>query len=996
MKNMKNKFLYVIIISVFLQIISVNNSYSQNEDLQKMKDNADKISVNVINNAIVVQENGKATLELSIKFPKNYFDKNTKMTIVPSISFDNGLKKEPTPISFYGESLSENPKIPYIAGGTQSYTGSINYTKDLQNPELILNANLYNDDNSIIFELYSKSIGIKYWNEESKPKPEVEADQQPEDEKKNVNGKHDEAHYLKAIDEAKQNNDFETASLYMDTLATLYESQEQFIKAAEILEQSLELQKDVGNKNLQTTILAKIAGINFKLQNFGIANERLNEAIRIKTEINDTTNLAILYSNKGVISQTQSNYGLAIVSYQKAIEIKETEKDAIGIAKLNYQISTVYYEQDDYGNAIKSYNQIIQIEENTNNAEELNASYNNLGVLYSESNDYSNAKKSLNKANKHFKNTKDTLSEAKTLNNLGNNSFYQGKDKYDEALAYYEQSLAIKQQSPEKNKKSIAISLHNIANVYAKKGNFEKAIEYYIKSNKLVNQTESKEVVYKNNYNLAQLEADKEECSSAMYYYKKYINSRFNLDAESQNPISEKINKYIIQIEKELLIAELDKTKEDLINQKQLTKIAELEKENQAAKAKLYKWVSIAVGLGLLIAIILAILFLREYKLKKKEHEKVTRNFAVIKQQNEEITSQAEQLRQANEEIITINEDLKQQKEELQTTLDNLKKMQSQLVESEKMASLGQLIAGVAHELNTPLGAINSSINNVRESMKYSMEKLPELIKILSEEEYKQFFALLALSNSNKTHYSSREIRKLKRELRNKFEAENCKNAEIIAETLADMKIFENYEQFNQLFKNKNIELLLNVAYHLTVQQQNSQNISIAVSRSSKIITALRNYSHKYDTDEMTETDITQGLETVLTLYNNKFRGNINIYKKYATVPMLKCYPDELNQVWTNIINNAYQAMDGKGNIHINISQEKAHIKVAIKDEGKGMPEEIWKDIFVPFFTTKIAGEGTGLGLDISRKIVEKHKGKITFESKVGVGTTFFVYLPVK
>ena len=312
-----------------------------------------------------------------------------------------------------------------------------------------------------------------------------------------------------------------------------------------------------------------------------------------------------------------------------------------------------------------------------------------------------------------------------------------------------------------------------------------------------------------------------------------------------------------------------------LIIQKQLAEKRELEKKLQANKTKAFMWLSIAIGIGLLLAIILAFLFLREYKLKKREHQEVAKNLAVIRQQNEEITSQSEQLQQANEEILTINEDLKQQKEELQTTLDNLKKAQTQLVQSEKMASLGQLIAGVAHEINTPLGAINSSINNVQESMKFSMEKLPELINLLSKEEYKQFNSLLALSFANETHYSSREVRKLKRNLLQILEADKLQSPEIIADTLSEMKIFENYKQFYELFKSKNIELILNVAYNLTVQQQNSQNISIAVARSSKIITALQNYSHKYNTDEMIETDITKGLETVLTLYQNKFKENI-------------------------------------------------------------------------------------------------------------------------
>ena len=139
-----------------------------------------------------------------------------------------------------------------------------------------------------------------------------------------------------------------------------------------------------------------------------------------------------------------------------------------------------------------------------------------------------------------------------------------------------------------------------------------------------------------------------------------------------------------------------------------------------------------------------------------------------------------------------------------------------------------------------------------------------------------------------------------------------------------------------------------------------------------------------------------EGLETVLTLYNNQIKQSVELIKEYADLPPIRCYPDELNQVWTNILHNALQAMDYKGTLIVTISQQDNNAVVAITDSGQGIPSEIKEQIFTPFFTTKAAGEGSGLGLDIVKKIIDKHDGKIEVDSQVEKGTTFSVWLPLE
>jgi len=156
----------------------------------------------------------------------------------------------------------------------------------------------------------------------------------------------------------------------------------------------------------------------------------------------------------------------------------------------------------------------------------------------------------------------------------------------------------------------------------------------------------------------------------------------------------------------------------------------------------------------------------------------------------------------------------------------------------------------------------------------------------------------------------------------------------------------------------------------------------------------LKSYAHFDSKQEKVQANLHDGIETVLTLYQNQLKHGIEVVKNYGNLPKIVCYPDELNQVWTNLIHNALQAMDYKGMLTIETQQHEANIVLKFTDNGTGIPPEVITKIFQPFFTTKSAGEGSGLGLDIVRKIVEKHEGTIAVESVPGQ-TTFTVSLPI-
>jgi signal transduction histidine kinase len=197
------------------------------------------------------------------------------------------------------------------------------------------------------------------------------------------------------------------------------------------------------------------------------------------------------------------------------------------------------------------------------------------------------------------------------------------------------------------------------------------------------------------------------------------------------------------------------------------------------------------------------------------------------------------------------------------------------------------------------------------------------------------------------------------------------------------------------LFRSENADLILQTAYNLSSQQKNSRNIVTAVERASRVVFALKRYIHRDPSGEMIEANVTDGLEVVLTLYHNQMKHGVELIKEFQPVPAIRCAPDELNQVWTNLIHNALQAMNYEGRLEIAVFRQDNQVVIQITDSGPGIPEETKGRIFDPFFTTKPIGEGSGLGLDIVRKIVEKHQGKVEVESRPG-RTTFGVRLPIE
>jgi signal transduction histidine kinase len=318
----------------------------------------------------------------------------------------------------------------------------------------------------------------------------------------------------------------------------------------------------------------------------------------------------------------------------------------------------------------------------------------------------------------------------------------------------------------------------------------------------------------------------------------------------------------------------------------------------------------------------------------------------------------------------------------------------NQLLQSEKMAGLGQLIASVNHEINTPIGAVKASGQNIADALGVALGQLPRVMRMLNDADSERFLGLINCANQTAPVLSSREERALIREGTRQLEAAGIADAQNAATILVQLNAQSMLATAIPLLRHPQAALILNTANSLASVIQNTHNINRAVGRVTRIITALKSFSRVNHEALATEASLQEGIETVLTIYQGKIRHGVDLVRQFQEIGLLRCFPDELNQVWTNLIHNALQAMQFKGTLTIGIARIGNEAVVSIGDTGAGIEEAIRSKVFDSFFTTKPSGEGSGLGLNIVRRIVKKHGGRIDFQSEVGVGTTFFVYLP--
>jgi signal transduction histidine kinase len=332
----------------------------------------------------------------------------------------------------------------------------------------------------------------------------------------------------------------------------------------------------------------------------------------------------------------------------------------------------------------------------------------------------------------------------------------------------------------------------------------------------------------------------------------------------------------------------------------------------------------------------------------------------------------------------------------LETTLQELRTAQTQLIQAEKMASLGQLVANVAHEINTPIGAVKSSGNSISDLLDKVLANLPRILEVLDAEGRKLFQHLIEQARLATPALSSREERALRKDITHQLDNAGLANAANKARILLELHASAAPLAYAPLLSHPQCDLILDTASQIGAIINSTRNINAAVDRVGKIVTTLKTFSQETDAGAMLNANLAQGLETVLAIYQPQFKQGVELVCEFEPeLPELPCYPEQLMQVWTHLIHNALQAMAYRGKLTLTLARRGGEIVVSVGDSGSGIAPDIRERIFEPFFTTRAQGEGAGLGLDIVKKIVTRHHGRIDIATSVGAGTTFVIYLPL-
>jgi signal transduction histidine kinase len=600
-------------------------------------------------------------------------------------------------------------------------------------------------------------------------------------------------------------------------------------------------------------------------------------AIELSEKLKDSSRLAYSINRKGVALFYLGDYYASLENYFRAINIKENSGKKNDIWREYNNIGLVLRNLSQNDEALKYFNMALTLILETGDKKAEAILWNNIGISYRGLNKFGEAKRSIEKALSINTSVGAEQSIAQDLNNLGN--IYSDLKEFYTAIDYYQKALEI--NGALYNKYEQVQNLNNLADSYISLKQFDKGRLYLIKAEVILHDLRADQLKL-NNLNTFSLYYTKtKKFEQALLYKNKFVNMRDSIVFANRVKQFDQL-KTLANTEKEIQKLEF------------LTKINSL----QAEKIKNQKYIQVASGLVILLILSILYIVLRNLRIKKELNISLHKQSVTLSNLNEELQT-------ANEELQSANEELNSQREELEGTLESLQNAQEQLIRSEKMASLGVLAAGVAHEINNPLNFIQGGIMGL-----------------------------------------------------------------------------ENYFAENLRDHIDNVNPMIN-------------GIQVGISRAAAIVTSLNHYS-RHNSLLSNECNIHSIIDNCLVMLQSETKNRIDIQKEYTATPnSILGNEGKLHQAILNILANACQAIDEKGNIAIVTKNESGNLIIKIADTGSGISEENKTKIMDPFFTTKPMGKGTGLGLSITYNIIQEHNGVIEYQSQLGKGTTVIISLPV-
>lgn len=398
--------------------------------------------------------------------------------------------------------------------------------------------------------------------------------------------------------------------------------------------------------------------------------------------------------------------------------------------------------------------------------------------------------------------------------------------------------------------------------------------------------------------------------------------------------------------------------------------------------------------------------FLRE-QLEKEREELIIEKIDIrttleeYKALQEELIEQHEHLASVHSELRTKNEELHVRGIELRTALEELRATQEELVRNDKLSSLGRVITQIAHEINTPIGAIYAASQNVNNSLPALLASFPTLFKEMPESLRLPFFGVIETAKNRDNATVPADERSLRRDIEALMVEIQVRNPEGVARLLVKAGLYEGFEEYLPLLMDPMCEQLLESAVAIGRLRANIELIASAVGKTQKAVLSLKSYTDDDATPQRGGTvQLPTQLDEVLAQHRHYEKHGVRFDTSYEpTLPSLVCFPEQLQQVWAHLVDNAAKAVvetPGGGVVRVEVAREEGqpNLVVRIGNNGPEIPPRMLYRIFDAFYSTRPDGEGAGLGLFVSKKIIERHKGQI--EVKSGPGQTVFtVYLPL-
>jgi two-component system, NtrC family, sensor kinase len=630
---------------------------------------------------------------------------------------------------------------------------------------------------------------------------------------------------------------------------------------------------------------------------YGKALSFLEEALKISESNGYVSTAGKIYHNRGVVYSNTGKYPEALENYFKALKMREELGEKLGISSSTNGIGTVYFYQGKYDDALDYYLKALKVAEEINYKAGIETGYANAGEVYVRQGKYGLAQQNLVKALEVIKETGNLETTAFVYYLLA--SIYSKENKYDEALSTYRKVTQVATQVG--SREYIGRGLLGMSSVYLQLNHRDSALHYVQQGIKTAREINYTEILRDGNEILSKVYEAKGMGMQALQHHRL-----FKLYADS-------INNQQTEQRAANLAAEYEYSKKEiLLKSEQAKKEAEFQRQSIQQR-----WIIFSAFAALFSALVVAWLIFRS-----RQKEKT-----------------------ANKLLHRQNEEIDKQKTDLEKALGDLKATQAQLIQSEKMASLGELTAGIAHEIQNPLNFVNnfSEVSNelIEELKNVRRDSLGEKSKVKNERDEQLETELLDDISQNLqkiNHHGKRADNIVKAML------QHSRTGKQVKEPTDINKLADEY---------------LKLSYHGFKVKEPDFNVKVNTDFDTSI-------------------------------------GNINII------------PQDIGRVILNLVNNAFYAAplppeggfrepDGKHipAVWVNTKKEGDRVLITVKDNGPGISQKIIDKIFQPFFTTKPTGQGTGLGLSLSYDIVKAHGGELKVETKEGEGSEFIIQLPV-